>query len=199
VRARTTIPLALASLVAAGAALGGEPGVVELGDDDVEVLDDGTGGGQDAAVEAGDEGLSPGRLVGRLHPATIHFGIAWAVLALPLALARMRWRGLGRTDLVVTAAAVAGAGVAVATGLIHAPDVSSRPGIADLVELHEHLALATLGVLSAALVARVVLDRKVLRALQVIYVILLAAALGLVLVTGHMGGKITFGEGFLPF
>jgi uncharacterized membrane protein len=170
---------------------------VQLGDDDVEVLDD-----SDVEVDAGEEAdapKGPGRLVGRLHPPIVHFAVAWAVLALPFAMARLRWPGLGRADLVVVAGAAAAACAAVLTGWLHAPDVMARPGIEPLVEAHERSAFALTGLLAAALVVRIVMERRDAKAVRTVYLALLAAVLGLVTYVGHLGGRITFGEGFLPF
>jgi uncharacterized membrane protein len=169
---------------------------IELGDDEFEVIEDGEVAGEEEGEEA-DGGTR--RLLGRLHPPLVHFGIAWAVLALPLALARLRFEGLGRVDLAVTAAGAAGVAVAVVTGWLHAPDVMGRPDVHGLVELHEIMGFATLGVLVLALVARCVMERRWSRPMAALYAVLLAASLVLVLVTGHLGGKITFGEDFLPF
>lgn len=169
---------------------------IELGDGEFEVIgEDETAEGQEG--EETDGGTR--RILGRFHPPLVHFGIAWAVLAFPLALARMRFKGLGRVDLAVTAAGAAGVAVAVVTGWLHAPDVMGRPDVHALVELHEVMGLATLGVLVLALVARCVMERRWARPLVGLYAVLLAASLVLVLVTGHLGGKITFGEEFLPF
>lgn len=157
-------------------------------DDDIEILED---------VEAG-EGLGPRRWLGRLHPPLVHFGVAWAVLAFPFALARLRWPSLGRTDLVVTALALAGAAASALTGWLHSPDVMGRPGIEPLVTLHERTAYVLVGLLAAALALRIVQERRDSRAVRVAGPVLLALAMGLVLWVGHLGGRITFGEGF-PF
>jgi len=186
--------LLLACALATALPAGAQDEEIELDDGDFEVIEDGD-------VEQEGDGLeeSPGarRLLGRLHPPLVHFGVAWAVLAFPFALARVRWPSLGRADLVVIALAVSATAASALSGWLHAPDVLGRPGIEPLVELHERTAFACVGLLSAALVLRLVLERKDSRALRAVTLVLLALVLGLVLYVGHQGGQITFGEGFL--
>lgn len=173
-----------------------EEEVIELGEDDFEVLDEEAGDVEEEG--AGEDGPAGARrFVGRLHPAMTHFGIAWAALAFPFALARTRWKGLGRADLAVVAAALSGSSAAALTGWMHAPDVMSRPGVELLVEIHQWTAFGVVGLLAAALVLRIVMDGNGSRPLKAVYLVLLALVLGLVLFVGHMGGKITFGEDFL--
>jgi len=190
------VPAALI-LIASGAASAGdeEEQVVEPGEDDVEIIDDGS------AEPPGDAGEPLGlrRTLGRFHPPLVHFGVAWAVLVFPFALARVLRPGLGRADLAVVAAAVAGGAVSALTGLLHAPDLESAPGMHGTIELHETMALVTLGVLAAALVLRMVLERRWMKPLAIAYAAAGAIALGLVLYVGHLGGEITFGKDFLPF
>jgi uncharacterized membrane protein len=191
---RLLLPALLVVSAPLAAAAQDEEEAIELREDDFEVIEEG-----DAIVlqEQEQEAPGPRRLIGRLHPATTHFGIAWAVLAFAFALARIRFEGLGRADLAVAAAALAGAAIAALTGWIHAPDVMGRPGVAAIVELHRWTAIAVVGLLASALVARLLWERRPRRFLRVVYLVLLALAAGLVLYAGHLGGGITFGEGFV--
>jgi uncharacterized membrane protein len=194
-RSITSLPICLALACALPASA--QDDEIVLDDDDFEVIED-----LEVEQEEGDGPEdSPGvrRLLGRLHPPLVHFGVAWTVLAFPFALARIRWPGLGRTDLVVVALSLAGAAVAALTGWLHAPDVMGRPGIEPLVELHERTAFASVGLLAAALVLRLVMQKRDSRPLRVAYLVLLALVMGLVLYVGHQGGQITFGEDFLGF
>ncbi|MBW2260604.1 MAG: DUF2231 domain-containing protein [Deltaproteobacteria bacterium] len=194
---RTIVRLLLPALVlatAAGAAA--QDGEIVLDDEDFEVIED-VEVEDEQGQESGEDSLGPRRRLGRLHPPLVHFGVAWAVLAFPFALARIRWPSLGRADLVVVALSAAGAGASALTGWLHAPDVLSRPGVEPLVELHEKTALASVGLLAAALVLRLVMEKRDSRPVRAAYLVLLALVMGLVLYVGHLGGEITFGEGFL--
>ncbi len=194
VRSRTAFLLACS--LAIGLPAGAQDDEIVLEEGDFEVIEDGEVE-QESGEASGEESLGPRRWLGRLHPPLVHFGVAWAVLAFPFALARIRWPALGRADLVVVALSLAGAGAAALTGWLHAPDVMSRPGVEPLVELHETIAFVCVGLLAAALVLRLVLERKDSRPVRVVYLVLLALVTGLVLYAGHLGGQITFGEGFL--
>lgn len=193
--ARSMTAALLACALAAALPAVAQDEEIVLDDDDFEVI-------EDVEVEQGQEDAPeerPGvrRLLGRLHPPLVHFGVAWAVLAFPFALARIRWPSMGRTDLALVALAVAGTAASALTGWLHAPDVMGRPGIEPLVERHEWTALACVGLLCAALVLRLVQERKDARPVRAATLVLLALVLVLVLYAGHLGGQITFGEGFL--
>ena len=196
-RHRTIVRLLLPALVlamAAGASAQDE--VIVLDEEDFEVIEDVE---VEQEPDSGEDSLGSRRWLGRLHPPLVHFGVAWAVLAFPFALARIRWPSLGRADLVVVALSVAGTGASALTGWLHAPDVLGRPGVEPLVELHELTAFVCVGLLAAALVLRLVMQRKDSRPVRALYLVLLALVTGLALFVGHLGGQITFGEGFLGF
>jgi uncharacterized membrane protein len=185
------VACALAGALPAGA----QDEEIVLDEGDFEVIED-VEVEQEAEQEQ-QEDLGTRRWLGRLHPPLVHFGVGWAVLAFPFALARIRWPSTGRTDLVVIALAVVGTAASALTGWLHAPDVMGRPGIEPLVERHEWTALACVALLCAALVLRLVQERKDARPVRAATLVLLALVLVLVLYAGHLGGQITFGEGFL--
>ena len=193
-----TLALVVALIVAMAAGVSAQDEEIVLDDEDFEVIED-VEAEQEEELDSGEESLGPRRWLGRLHPPLVHFGVAWAVLAFPFALARIRWPALGRADLAVVALSVAAAGAAVLTGWLHAPDVLSRPDIEPLVELHEWTAFTSLGLLASALVLRLVMQKKDSRLVRVLYLVLLALVTGFILYVGHLGGQITFGEGFLGF
>lgn len=173
--------------------------VVELGEDDFEIIAETDDGAEDVEVtgEAEEESMGTKKRLGRFHPPIVHFAVAWSFLMLPLALARVLRERLGRLDMWVLAGTVAAAAAAVSTGLLHAPAVMSRPDIEELVELHEHTGIALLAILGAGLVVRILWDRLKVEPLKWLYLLLMTASAILVLVVGHLGGSITFGENFL--
>ncbi len=171
--------------------------MIELGEGDFEVVED---DGAPDGVPGEDGGAAAGGargIVGRMHPPIVHFAVAWAVLLLPFGIARLKNDRLGRIDLWLVASSTAAAGAAVVTGLAHEADVASRPGVHELVERHEAAGIAALVMLALALAARILMERVGSKPLRIAYVALLAGIALAVLVAGHLGGSITFGEGFL--
>jgi uncharacterized membrane protein len=135
-------------------------------------------------------------LIGRLHPLLIHFPIALvlaagAAEAAALLTADDRWRVVALHNVRIAAAfaipaAIAGWRLAIDSG----SDASA------LLEWHRWLGtLAAVATLAAAL-ATASIRRQRLAAPWVYRIALLAAA-ALVAVTGHLGGALAWGSGFL--
>lgn len=133
-----------------------------------------------------------------LHPAVVHFPIALAMAALLVdVVARLR-RGTGETcATVLLVLAAAGSVVAVVSGQA-AHDAAVVPAAArDLVARHEDLGeLVMVGLVALLAVRGLVAWRRwrhpLLGWLQTL---LLAVVVGLVGLTGHLGGELVFGHG----
>ncbi len=196
---------ALLALVVAGTARAdgkgssreAEGGVVSLDEGDYTESDMAGGPAGDADADAGGRPSGMVELIGRLHPPIVHFAIAWSVLALPFAILRLRRPQTGRIDLAVLAAATVAAAAAVATGIVHSGPFESNPQMKALVDPHEAAGIAALAMLTVALLIRIVLEKRWIQALAWAYAILLGALLVLVPLVGHLGGRMTFGPGFL--
>jgi uncharacterized membrane protein len=140
-------------------------------------------------------------LVGRMHPAMVHFPIAWLVLLLlvdlrTLALQRAGWERLGLYVLAGTALAFATASL---SGWLRAEELPRSPPTATLLEAHHLLAYSAGGVLLAALLLRLARKNRLEGPWRWLYLALLASATGLVLWAGHRGAKLVYGADFLPF
>jgi uncharacterized membrane protein len=135
-------------------------------------------------------------LIGRLHPALIHFPIALVVVAaaaevLAMVTADGRWRTVAVGNVragAVFALVAAFAGWRLAL----APEMAGSP----LLEWHRWLGtLAAGAAVAAALATRGMRRRSALGVLT--YRIALFAAGALVAVTGHFGGLLVWGADFL--
>jgi uncharacterized membrane protein len=168
--------------------------------DDIEEVDDVVEvKAAPAVATAGPAGVSD--LLGRLHPAVVHFPIAWLLLLLLLDLGAfvLRRDACERCGVVVLAVAVASCLPALASGLLREDHVGSAPGMADLVGVHEGLMFAVTGVAALALALRLARRNRLAGGWKAAYLALVAAAAVLVGVGGHWGGKLVYGKDFLPF
>jgi uncharacterized membrane protein len=139
--------------------------------------------------------------IGRLHPALVHLPIGFLVLVLLLdllALAAGR-EGLGPCGLGGLALAVLAAIPAVVTGLIRAAYLPTDAQTVAQIASHRNLALAATAVAAVALVVRLVRRNRFNGGVRWAYLALVLVAAMLIAAAGHNGGKLVFGESFLPF
>ncbi len=146
---------------------------------------------------------SPGlpELAGRMHPALVHFPIGWIALVVLLDLLTIV---LGRRELEAAGLWALFLGVlafipAAATGLLRAYYLTVSPGIYYPVETHRNLAFLVFLICFAALVLRFKSRKKFTGTVQWVYLALMVTAAGLIGFVGHLGGKMVYGENFLPF
>lgn len=139
-------------------------------------------------------------LAGRLHPLLVHFPIAWLLLLLLLdlvtfGLGRRTWERAGQWLLLLTALSFA---AAVVTGLLRASGMQVEGSVAERLSQHRAAALVAGGAcLVAAALRRLAPIRG--RARAAVYLLLVGLAVLAVLVAGHLGGKMVYGEDYLPF
>ena len=148
----------------------------------------------------------PGRpsalgLLGRFHPALIHFPIAWVFLlqlveTIALINRREEWR---RMSLFVLILACLSFIPAAATGFLRAASVGSDPEFRSLMVTHRNMNVAAALLCMGALALRLGLPRQFASRLRWLYLLLLSVCAVLLLVAGHLGGKMVFGQGYLPF
>jgi uncharacterized membrane protein len=146
---------------------------------------------------------SPGlpELAGRMHPALVHFPIGWITLVLLLDLLTIF---LGRRELESAGLWALFLGVlafipAATTGLLRANYLTVSAGIYHPVELHRNLAFLVLLICLVALVLRFKSRKSFTGTVRWTYLALMTAAAGLIGFVGHLGGKMVYGENFLPF
>lgn len=166
------------------------PRFVQVGD--IEVL----GQGQ---AEGKPQGFAD--VLGRLHPAIVHFPLAWLVgLALvdfvALILGRTSWSGFGLPILGVT---VLGLLAAAATGLLRAHYMFMDAGDHAVMLKHRNLNFVVAGLCVLALGLRWLRRHQFLRPWRITYLVLIFAATALVLVSGSLGGRLVYGPDYLPF
>jgi len=167
------------------------------GTEDIEELES----FEDFEIVEADTAPGPVELAGRMHPALVHFPIGWITLVLLLDLLTIV---LGRRELEPAGLWALGLGVlafipAVASGLLRADYLTVSADIYYPVETHRNLALLVLLVCIIALVLRFKSRKNFSGAVQWIYLALMAVAVGLIGFVGHLGGKMVYGENFLPF
>lgn len=140
------------------------------------------------------------QVVGRLHSAAVHFPIAWLpllVLVEWLVLTgRLVHPWLSRPWLAV---ATLGAFVpAAASGLLRLAELPADAPSLMTAHLHRNFMLSAVGLLATALLLRF----KVMRSgspWRYVYLMALVIATGLVMIGAHLGGRLVFGDRFLPF
>jgi uncharacterized membrane protein len=136
-------------------------------------------------------------LIGRLHPLLVHFPIALVLAAaaaefVAIARPRQRWRTIAVAN--VRAGAAMGAITAISGWLLaSSPIVEATPSL----EWHRWVGMAgAAGAVGAALMASRLHGQSSRRSLLGYRVALFATAL-LIVITGHLGGTLVWGNGFL--
>ena len=185
--ALVTSALGLASDMAVYAA-DPAPAVEQLGD--VQTVPPGE-------VEGKPAGLSD--LIGRLHPALVHFPIAWLVgLALVdlvgLVLKREAWQ---RAGIYLLGGTVLSLLPTAATGLLRAAHMPSDAAVHALLVTHRTLNFGVTGLVVAAFALRLL--RRMQGPARIVYLVLVFAATGLVLVAADFGGRMVYGPDYLPW
>ncbi len=141
------------------------------------------------------------QFAGRLHPAVVHFPIAWLVaLCLielgALLLKRPSWETAGWYALVGTAISIV---PGIVTGLIRESSMPQEGAIHELAETHALLIFIMAGLVFAALILRLITRRNRPQWARLVYLMLIASAAALVMAAGHYGGMMVFGPLPLPF
>ncbi len=142
--------------------------------------------------------LSLTALLGRLHPAVVHFPIGWLVLLLIMDSAALVLR---KTTLVRWGPFLLGGTVlsmlpAIATGLLRYSAYSQPDSLAlD----HRNLIFIMAALCLTALSVRLVKRNDLRGIVRWIYLLLILSATVLILMASHHGGQLVFGEAYLPF
>jgi uncharacterized membrane protein len=190
--------LALLAATAMVAAQAPAPGPGASPGDNVEEL----GQVEVVAVQSPDgKPTGLGDLLGRLHPALVHFPLAWlfgllVIDGVGLGLGRQEWRRWGFFALVGTAFAFLPAAV---TGLLRGSYMPSDAEVARNLTIHRTLNFIVFGLVLAALGLRWFRRNDLQGWSRRSYLALVVLATGLVLVAADFGGKMVYGSHFLPF
>ncbi|MBK8481708.1 MAG: hypothetical protein IPL40_11095 [Proteobacteria bacterium] len=143
-------------------------------------------------------------LIGRLHPLTVHFPIAWLLLALLVELGAAGFRppGWRRATLPLLALAVLSCLPSIASGLFRATSVAVGGDAAtlSLIVDHRNLMLGSATCATLALALGLWLRRhEGRRAACWSFRALLVLAATLLIAGSHLGAKLVYGERYLRF
>lgn len=139
--------------------------------------------------------------VGRMHSAFVHLPIAWLVLLLLVDLLGL---GLGKelfakVGLPLAVLTVLSFMPAALTGMLNYSHKPENWSAEELAALHRNLMIAGAFVLTLATALRFALRKRFAGAPKWSYLALVAISLALVSISGHLGGKLVFGDSYLPF
>lgn len=130
----------------------------------------------------------------RVHALIVSFPVALLTTAVLFELASLVLKkdGLRRTGFALLLVGVLAAGAAVLIGLQAEDAIGHGNAIHHLLEEHETLAFWTLGIFAVVGLWRLVRERKMATGERVAAFLLSLAGLGLLVDTGHHGGKMVF-------
>jgi uncharacterized membrane protein len=139
-------------------------------------------------------------IIGRMHPAMVHFPIGWLFLLfltemIAFIYNKPSWHRAGFYILIMVVLSIAAAAV---TGLINASNQEFEGELNSLMITHRNLNYVVAALSLMALGTR--LARRTLSGhLHGVYLALVTVATVLVMISGHLGSKMVFGLKYLPF
>lgn len=138
-------------------------------------------------------------LVGRLHPALVHFPFALVIAAGLLEAGRLVTRRSSGSSAAIAclAFAVPGAALAVIAGLLNAQFEPHGRGVAPLIDSHRLAGYVTAGLAGAALAAGLFTIRRPGVVISSLYRGVTLTAAVAVVFTAHLGSTVVRGEGHL--
>ena len=159
---------------------------------DVQIVTSGAGEGKPTDL---------GDLVGRFHPALVHFPIAWLVgLAIidffGLVRRRQEWQ---RAGIFVLAGTVLSLLPTAATGLLRATHMPTDAATHALLVTHRTLNFVVAGLVLAAFALRLWRRNSLQGGWRITYLALVVAACGAVLLAADFGGRMVYGPDYLPW
>lgn len=143
------------------------------------------------------------QFAGKLHPAIVHFPIAFVAGAALVELWQFRrnrknnYFSPSSTARVLAGLGAVSAGTAVAAGFACAESAGHTGSTAPLLDDHRTLGVVACAAAVLAVVAGAVASRSATSGRYYIYQILLSLSALLVLFAGHDGGRLVFGEDYL--
>ena len=159
---------------------------------DVQIVTSGAGEGKPTDL---------GDLVGRFHPALVHFPIAWLVgLAIidffGLVRRREAWQ---RAGIFVLAGTVLSLLPTATTGLLRAAYMPMDAATHALLVTHRTLNFVVAGLVLAAFALRLWRRNSLQGGWRITYLALVAAACCAVLLAADFGGRMVYGPDYLPW
>ena len=132
-----------------------------------------------------------------LHPMLVHFPIAllFASVLFDFVATWLKRETLGEGALWLLVLGLLGGMAAAITG-DWAEEVAEQAGITEsLIDTHETLALATLGIFGVLLLWRLLLRNQLTTKTAIPYFLVAAIGLGTLSATGHFGGDLVYEHG----
>lgn len=140
-------------------------------------------------------------LSGRFHPVFIHFPIAWLILLLLIDTGALFFGQSGwlKCGLIISVLALASFFPAIVSGFILADSESRTPQFLSLVLPHRDMNVAAGVIFLAAFIVRWKRKDSLEKFSKWAYYLMLLASTALILSAARLGGKMVYGENFLPF
>lgn len=168
------------------------------GSDEIEVVTDVA---EAPAAKAPGQATTTLNLLGRMHPMLVHFPIGWLLLLMLIDLAAFWFKreDFATMGLYLLIGTMLSFFPAIIAGFLRMDELTGDVNVPAVMKLHRNLILATAVLTAAALALRLSKRNRLCGFWKVGYFGLTTAATLLMSVAGHLGGKLVFGENYLPF
>lgn len=136
--------------------------------------------------------------VEKIHPMIVHFPIALLITSLffDFLMLVTKKEGFERTAFHLLSLGVLGSLAAIVFGILAEDAAGNRPGIHDIIETHELLAVTTAGLFVIILIVRYIFMKKDnFQAIRSYYLIAAILGVALLLTTAYYGGQLVYEYG----
>jgi len=134
----------------------------------------------------------------KIHPMIVHFPIALLITSLffDFLMLVTKKEGFERTAFHLLTLGVLGSLAAIVFGILAEDAAGNRPGIHDIIETHELLAVSTAGLFVIILIVRYIFMKKDnFQAIRPYYLIVATIGVALLLTTAYYGGQLVYEYG----
>ncbi len=140
-------------------------------------------------------------LIGRLHAALVHMPIAWlmATLIFDLLSFVLYKKEFIKTGFLLLGLTILSMAPAMLSGFLRTDELSTLGDVPSLVETHRNIMFVVLLLCILALMLRWLKKNRLKGTIKWVYMVLVLGSVGMVGLGGHIGGKMVFGENYLPF
>jgi len=138
-------------------------------------------------------------VLGRFHSASVHIPIGWTLLAVlfECVVLGLKKHELNKTSLSILGLAVLSFAPALTSGLLRLKEF--KPDQVGDVLVHRNVMLTAWGLITLAFMLRLILKKRFLGGFRFAYLTLLLALIAVITYGSHMGGRLIYGDDFLPF
>ena len=152
--------------------------------------------------DEGQDGLTTKQWLAHLHPAAVHFPVAWSLLWLLAEVAgAFGLGGLAAAARPLAWLTVASFVPAVVSGLLHVDELPQDPESLHPAILHRNIMYAALAAASLLALVGEAWARRGRPAgwRRGAFVVALSAQAAAIAIGAHLGGKLVYGDSYLPF